>query len=229
MRKEDGKKLFGASVRSRRNHLAISQEELAERAGLHRTYISDIERGARNISLHSIEKLARALEISVASLFTYDRELPDVRPVRADELVDILYVEDDPRDVELTVEALKSAGITNRIFVVRDGIEALDFLFCTGSYAHRQPNDRPQIILLDLGLPKTPGLEVLRRVKADTRTSSIPVVVLTVSKADADMIASKRLGADAYIIKPVDFQNLSEVTPKLCLQWALLKAPLLEG
>ena len=228
VQKENVKKLFGTSVRRWRGRRGISQEELAERAELHRTYISDIERGARNVSLQSIEKLARALEISVPALFAYDRHLP-AKTLSADEMVDILYVEDDPQDVELTLQALKAAKITNRIFVVHDGVEALDFLFCTGDYSHRQPGDRPQIILLDLNLPGMNGLEVLRRIRRDPRTRLIPVVVLSASGRDRDIAASQGLGADAYIIKPVNLQNLSDVTPQLRMQWALLKVPLLEG
>ena len=215
-------------MRAWRSQRGISQEELAGRAGLHRTYVSDIERGARNVSLESIEKLARALDISVASLFSNGHAPAAEKSWMAasgssDGLVDILFVEDNPDDVQLTLHALKAANISNRIHVVRDGAEALDFLFGTGNYARREAPPRPQVILLDLQLPRVDGLQVLRRIKADPRTRSIPVVVLTASQHDRDITASKRLGAEAYIVKPVDFQNLSEVTPQLSLQWALLK------
>lgn len=207
--------------------MGISQEELAGRAGLHRTYVCDVESGRRNISLESIEKLARALETPISKLLSSsDKDLKEGEIVDAfssDEFVDVLFVEDRADDVELTLEALTSANITNRIHVVRDGAEALNFLFCTGQYAHRHSGNRPQLILLDLGLPKIGGLEVLRRIKADVRTREIPVIVLTASNRDRDIAASKKLGAEYYIVKPVDFQNLSEVTPKLRLQWALLK------
>jgi CheY-like chemotaxis protein/DNA-binding XRE family transcriptional regulator len=231
MGKNDVKKNFGAAVRLRRDHLGISQEELAGRAGLHRTYISDVERGARNVSLESIQRLAAALEVPLSVLFSRLEELSSDQPVRPsvspDELVDILIVEDSTADAELAIKALKDIRITNHIFVVRDGAAALDFLFCRGEYANRRRTDRPQMILLDLGLPKIDGIEVLRQIKADSRTRSIPVVILTVSNKDRDVAASQRLGADAYIVKPVDFQNLSGVTPQLSLQWALLKrAPL---
>lgn len=227
MQNPDVKKSFGASVRVWRSRLGVSQEELAERAGLHRTYISDVERGARNVSLESIEKLAYALEISVSALLSYDREpLPDTLQSRflvPDELVDILFVEDSADDVEMTLRALKRVNMTNRIHVVRDGAAALNFLFCTGEYAERRAGKSPQVILLDLCLPKIDGLEVLRRIKADPRTSGIPVVVLTASNRDRDISTSKRLGAEAYLVKPVDFQNLSEVTSQLSLHWALFK------
>lgn len=223
----DVKKQFGAAIRLRRDHLGISQEELAGRAGLHRTYISDVERGARNVSLESMHRLAAALEVPLSNLFSQTEDTstnPDGTPALSpDELVEILIIEDSSDDVELTIKALKAAQITNRMFVVRDGAAALDFLFCKGAFAHRRRNDRPQIILLDLGLPKIDGLEVLRQIKNDPRTRTIPVIVLTASNRDRDIVGSQRLGAEAYIVKPVDFQNLSGVTPQLSLQWALVK------
>jgi two-component system response regulator len=225
--KTDVKKQFGAAVRLRRDSLGISQEELAGRAGLHRTYISDVERGARNVSLESIHRLAAALEVPLSVLFSRLGETAFDKTsgpsLSADELVDILIVEDSVDDADLAIKALRDVRMTNRIYVVRDGAAALDFLFCKGAYAHRKRNDRPQIILLDLGLPKIDGLEVLRQIKADSRTRTIPVIMLTGSNRDRDIAASQRLGAEAYIVKPVDFQNLSGVTPQLSLQWALLK------
>jgi two-component system, response regulator len=226
----DVKKHFGAAVRLRRNHLGISQEELAGRAGLHRTYISDVERGARNVSLESIYRLATALDVPLSVLFAHFEELSSDEPIRtsvsADELVDILIVEDSDADAELTIKALKHVRITNHIFVVRDGAAALDFLFCRGEFANRKRDSRPQVVLLDLSLPKIDGIEVLRQIKADSRTRTIPVIA--VSSRDREVTASQQLGADAYLVKPVDFQNLSGVTPQLSLQWALLKrAPLL--
>jgi CheY-like chemotaxis protein/plasmid maintenance system antidote protein VapI len=221
----DVKKPFGSAVRKWRGRLGVSQEELAGRAGLHRTYICDIERGARNVSLESIEKLARALEISMATLFTYEASTSqtETKKFAGEGLVEILFVEDDPHDAEITMEALK--GITNRVQVVGDGQAALDFLFCQGAFARRQPSQRPQLILLDLRLPKIDGLEVLRRIKSVPETSSIPVVVLTGSDRDRDIQTSKRLGAAGYIAKPVDMGNLTHVTPILHYQWALLKPP----
>jgi CheY-like chemotaxis protein len=221
----DVKKPFGKAVRQWRSRLGVSQEELAGRSGLHRTYICDIERGARNVSLQSIEKLARALEISTATLFSYGPSTgqPATRGFADEGLVDILFVEDDAHDAEMAVEALK--GITNLVQWVRDGQAALDFLFCQGEFSSRQPSQRPQLILLDLRLPKIDGLEVLRRVKSSPQTSSIPVVVLTGSDRDRDIQASKRLGAAGYIAKPVDMGNLTHVTPILHFQWALLKPP----
>lgn len=225
----DVKAQFGTVVRAWRSRLGISQEELAGRAGLHRTYVSDVERGTRNVSLASIDKLATALEVSVATLFAQvggmSADGSAAQAVSSDELVDILFVEDRPEDVELTLRALKSANFKNRISVVRDGAEALDFLFGAADPAAPQRAAKlPNLILLDLGLPKVGGLEVLRRIKADSRTSNIAVIVLTASSGDKDAMASRRLGADAYIVKPVGFQNLSEVVPQVRLHWALLKS-----
>jgi CheY-like chemotaxis protein/DNA-binding XRE family transcriptional regulator len=221
---------FGAAVRSRRRHLGFSQEKLAERAELHRTYIADVEGGARNVSLKSIERLARALKVSVAALLmqTGDpaagTELAG-GPSATGECVDILMVEDDLKDVELTLQAFKRARITNSVHVVHDGQEALDFLFRAGRFAHRRMQGLPHLILLDLKLPKIGGMEVLRRIKADQRTLSIPVVVLTGSRDRRELAECQRLGAETHIVKPVDFQTLGEATPRLNLDWALLKPP----
>lgn len=221
----DVRKPFGSSVRSWRNRLGISQEELAGRAGLHRTYICDVERGSRNVTLQSIEKLAQALEISVSTLLANCRdpklEGRSSRPFAPDDVAEILYVEDDPADVKLAIEGLRH--VTNRIHVVRDGLAALNFLFGTGEHALRKPWHHPNLVLLDLGLPKIGGLEVLRRIKADPRTADIPVIVLTASQRDRDLQQSKQLGVEGYIVKPVDLQNLSRVTPELNLHWALVK------
>ena len=223
-------KRLGMSVKNWRTRLNLPQDDLARRAGFHRSYISDIERGSRNVSLRSIEKLADALGISVATLFADLDSRSGVEPLRSDEMVDILLVEDNDNDTLLVVQALKKANLTNRIFVVRDGAAALNFLFCTGEFAYRRINDHPQVILLDLNLPKIDGLEVLRRIKTDARTQSIPVVVLTASNFDDAIATCKRLGAAAFIAKPVDFQNFSAMTLQLSLQWALLKpAPLVGG
>ncbi len=215
---------FGSAVRKRRNDLGVSQEQLAERAGLHRTYIADIERGARNPSLATIEKLATALEVSIAGLFSHVHRGHEVSE-HADRgaAVDILLVEDNPDDVTLTLRAFQRARLGNRVQVATDGAEALDYIFCTGRHAGRRLEDRPRVILLDLGLPKMPGVEVLRRIRSDERTRSIPVVVLTVSEHERDIAECRRLRADAYIVKPVSFQRLSQVTPQLKFSWMLLK------
>jgi CheY-like chemotaxis protein/DNA-binding XRE family transcriptional regulator len=219
---------FGASVRNLRFRLGISQEELAERADMHRTYIAGIERGARNVTLKSIDKLARALGVSTAALLssaakTASQPGDPQRESHTGKFVDILLVEDRQSDVELTLQAFKKANITNPVHVVYDGAEALDFLFCRGQHANRKMENRPQIVLLDLNLPKINGLEVLRRIKSDERTRTIPVIVLTMSRRDRDISECHRLGAETYIVKPVDFNSFSKVTPQLSLRWALLE------
>ena len=210
----DIKSQFGTAVRTRRKKLGISQEELAGRAGLHRTYVADIERGARNLSLANIEKLARALETSIPTLFAEQGR---------GGVGEILLVEDEATDVELTLNAFKNACLKNRVHVVRDGPDALEFLFATGAYAGRANEALPELVLLDLKLPRMSGLEVLRRIKGDARTRSVPVAVLSGSDRNRDVEESKRLGAETYIVKPVDFHRLTQVTPQLQLCWALIK------
>jgi two-component system, response regulator len=212
---------FGASVKAQRARLQLTQEELAERAGLHRTYITDIERGMRNLSLQSIERLARALEVPIAALMEGADRARETGGDRSSGQVDILLVEDNPLDEEYSLRALRRSRLANRIWVVRDGAEALDYLFCLGRYSQRRIDERPHLVLLDLKLPKVDGLEVLRRLRADGRTRSLPVVVLTVSDRSEDLVRARQLGAEAYIIKPVDFQQLSRVTPDLNLSWLL--------
>lgn len=136
--------------------------------------------------------------------------------------VEILLVEDNPNDVELTLHALRENKLSNRIEVVRDGAEALDFIFGAGPYSERRKDEHPKIILLDLKLPKVDGLEVLRQIKSDPRTQKIPVVVLTSSHEDPDIQESYRLGVNSYIVKPVDFEQFTEAVRQLGLYWLLL-------
>ncbi len=138
---------------------------------------------------------------------------------------DILLVEDNPTDMELTIRSLRSHRIANTINVVRDGAEALEFIFCKGKYADRQHEDRPKVVLLDLKLPKVDGLEVLRQIKSDPETKLIPVVVLTSSREDRDLVESYRLGVNSYIVKPVDFVQFSDAIRQLGLYWLLLNQP----
>jgi two-component system, response regulator len=212
------KSSFGDAIKRTRSERRISQQELADRAGLHRTFVSDVERGICNLSLGNIEKLAGALEISVAKLFALERDDPAPDP-----FVEILLVEDIPSDAELTVRAFRKAKITNVVHVVRDGAEALEFLFATCVHEHRKNQPLPGLILLDLNLPKIDGLEVLRQIKADKRTQQIPLIVLTVSNHERDIAACRRLGVENYIVKPVGFQNFSEITPHLGMEWMLEK------
>jgi CheY-like chemotaxis protein len=139
--------------------------------------------------------------------------------------VEILLVEDNPTDAELAMVALKEHNLANKLVWVKDGAEALDFLFATGAYAGRVLENRPKVVLLDLRLPKVDGLEVLRRIKADERTRRIPVVVVTSSKEDRDVVASYDLGVNSYISKPVDFDEFSKVMSELGLYWLLVNRP----
>ncbi len=134
----------------------------------------------------------------------------------------ILLVEDNPDDEALTIRALKKNNIGNKVVVARDGAEALDFLFFTGAFADHDPRDVPQVILLDLKLPKVDGLEVLRQIRADERTHLLPVVILTSSKEEQDRIRGYSLGANSYVRKPVDFNQFVEAVRQLGLYWLIL-------
>jgi CheY-like chemotaxis protein len=137
----------------------------------------------------------------------------------------ILLVEDNPNDEELTLRALKKSQIMNRVVVVRDGVEALDYLFARGPHATRPSSEIPQVILLDLKLPKIDGLEVLRAIRADDRTKLLPVVVLTSSLEDQDLIKSYGLGANSYVRKPVDFVQFVDAVKQLGLYWLVINQP----
>lgn len=137
----------------------------------------------------------------------------------------ILLVEDNPDDVELTLRALKQYHVKNEITVVRDGAEALDYLFVTGAYADRDVNTMPAVVILDLKLPKVNGLEVLQRMRADERTELTPVVVLTSSKEEQDVVNSYKFGANSYVQKPVDFSQFIEAARQLGLYWLVINEP----
>ena len=139
--------------------------------------------------------------------------------------VKILLVEDNPDDVELTLHALHQERLANHIEVARDGEEALDFLFCRGACAHRSFEEAPRVVLLDLRLPKVEGMEVLHGIKKDPRTKAIPVVILTASREESDMVNGYDLGANGYIQKPVDFDNFRNVVKQLGLYWLVVNQP----
>lgn len=134
----------------------------------------------------------------------------------------ILLIEDNPNDEMLTIRALKKNNILNEVVVARDGVQALDYLFAEGEHQGRNINNQPEVILLDLKLPKIDGLEVLKRIKADERTKLLPVVVLTTSNEDQDLISSYELGANSYIRKPVDFDQFIHAVGQLGLYWLVL-------
>ncbi|NYB26404.1 MAG: response regulator [Methanobacteriaceae archaeon] len=139
--------------------------------------------------------------------------------------IEILLVEDNPTDAELTIRALKKKNLANKLVWVKDGAEALDFLFATGDYAERSKEDLPKLVLLDLRMPKIDGLEVLQKIKSDERTKKIPVVVLTSSKEDEDIVESYKLGVNSYVSKPVEFDEFTKAVSTLGLYWILLNKP----
>ena len=136
--------------------------------------------------------------------------------------MEILLVEDSPEDVEITLRAFQKYNLSNKIHVVRDGEEALECIFCTGRYADRSVGSDPRLILLDLKLPKVDGIEILQRCKSDPRTKSIPVVVLTSSREERDLVNSYNLGVNSYVVKPVDFSQFTEAVRQLGLYWMVL-------
>ena len=177
---------IGAVVRSCRRQLGITQEELAWRADLHRTYIADLERGARNLTLRSIANVAKALQITIGNLFAHVTAPSDAASrvgteQAPNEVREILLVEHDTTAAAATALAFKRAKLANPLRIVRDGETALDYLFGAGRYAKRKP-PRPQLILLVLDLPRMSGSEFMRQVKGDVRTCDIPIVLLTISR-----------------------------------------------
>ena len=141
------------------------------------------------------------------------------------ENLDILLVEDNQDDVDLALHALRREKLANNIFVVRDGEEALDFIFCRGAFAHRSFEHPPKLVLLDLKLPKVDGMEVLKQAKGNPRTKTIPIVIMTSSKEERDLVASYNLGANSYIQKPVDFDQFRETVKTVGLYWLVINQP----
>jgi len=223
---------FGASVRSLRHSQSLSQEALAERADLHRTYIAGIEGGVRNVTLKTIEKLAHALQVSTATLLLDvggDARQLELASGKASngkhKPMEILLVADNEEAENLTLQAFQQARIVNPVQGVRDGQAALDFLFHTGSFRERKPGDQPRLVLLDVNLPKVSGLEVLRRLKADKRTRTIPIVALTNSKSVNVTAECLESGANACIVKPVTLNGIAAAVQKLGMSWLLLEPP----
>jgi len=138
-----------------------------------------------------------------------------------DDKVEILLVEDNPHDAELTIRALKKANLANRLIHLHDGAEALDFLFAKGAYADRDIGNRPKVILLDIKMPKVDGIEVLRQLKLDEASRTIPVVIMTSSKEEQDIITSYDLGVNSYVVKPVDFDGFAKAVSELGFYWLI--------
>ena len=136
--------------------------------------------------------------------------------------MEILLVEDNPYDAELTMRALRNRGLANKLLTFADGVEALDFIFGTGEYAGRDVSVRPKVILLDLKLPRINGLEVLEKIRADERTKTIPIVILTSSQEESDIVRGYNLGVNSYMVKPVDFDKFFQAVEELGLYWLLL-------
>ena len=142
------------------------------------------------------------------------------------EQVDILYIEDNPNDIELTLRALKKRNLANSILIIKDGEEALEYIFCHGRYAQRDKGQKPKIILLDIKLPKVNGIEILKRIKSDKDTKTIPVIILTSSREESDLIKSYNLGVNSYVVKPLNFDSFSEAVSSLGLYWLLINESL---
>ena len=136
--------------------------------------------------------------------------------------VEIVLVEDNASDAELTIRALKKVNLSNRLIHLKDGAEALDFIFARNAYSERNINHKPRLILLDIKMPKVDGLEVLKQIKEDERTKSIPVVIMTSSREQSDIINGYKLGVNSYVVKPVDFGNFAKAVSELGLYWVLL-------
>ena len=139
--------------------------------------------------------------------------------------VEILLVEDNPADEELTLHAFHKFNLSNKLHVARDGAQALDFVFCRGPYSMRKLENGPKVVLLDIKLPKVDGLEVLRQIKSDERTKQIPVVLLTSSAEERDIVKGYQYGANSYIVKPVGFQQLTDAVREIGLYWLILNKP----
>lgn len=136
--------------------------------------------------------------------------------------VEILLVEDNPHDVELTLRALQKMNLANKVFVVNDGVDALDFMFAAGRFAERNMDDRPKVVLLDLKLPKVDGIQVLHKIKTDLRTKDVPVVMLTSSAEERDVLETYNLGVNSYIVKPADFSSFVQAVSGLGTYWSVL-------
>jgi CheY-like chemotaxis protein len=218
--------LFAKALRRWRHQRGLSQEDLAERADLHRTYISDVERSARNLSLGSIHNLAQALDITAATLFQ-PAEPGTSQPAAPQPhgLSPILLVEDKPGDAKATLETLKQAHCSNFVQVARTGTEILTLL-SNWNRESGATGETPALILFSLNPPKDRGLDLLQRLKADPHTKSIPLAVLTGDNSEPDLAKCRRLGVETFLTKPLSLPKLNGALRELQLGWALAKTPL---
>lgn len=223
------KSTFGASVKLRRNQLGFSQERLAERSDLHRTYISDVEHGRRNISIETMEKLAAALDISVVELFLgpgiSNGKFPDASNDGGtlSFALEILLVSGSQSEAKKLAGAFAAARISNPIFVVDNVPGALAYVFRQGSYARRQPGKPPDLVLLDTNFPETDLVDFLRGIKSDKKTAPIPVALLVKSAHDRILKKCKNSGVETHVVKPIGFQSLRRLVEQLNLNWQLFK------
>lgn len=149
--------------------------------------------------------------------------------MKTSEFIDILFVEDSPIDAELTLIALKEENLANNVIWLQDGAQALDFIFAEGEYAHRNIDSQPKLILLDLKMPKVGGIEVVQRIRSDERTKRIPIVIMTSSKEEKDIVDSYQLGVNSYIVKPVDFDKFSKSVKEIGFYWLLMNHSPIQG
>jgi CheY-like chemotaxis protein len=178
-----------------------------------------VERGARNVSLSTIDKLAQALQVSTATLLGQATADPSTHPVQ------VLLVEANQGEAASVVGVLRKAGVVSGVHVVRDGAEALEYLFGTGRYSERSAERGPVLVLLDLALHKMSGIEVIRRIKGHARTRDTHVIVLASAQLEGSVAEASRLGAAGHLAKPFAFKNFSDLIPKLQMGWALVQSP----
>lgn len=206
-------------LRVRREYLSMSQEELSNRSGLHRTYISDVERGSRNPSIKSLAQLAAALQTSVSELLA----ATEAEGALQTSPLEILLVEDHQADVHLITTAIKQAKVPCRVSVAKDGEEALSYLHRTGQWSEAP---RPELVLLDLNLPRKSGYDVLSEMKSTQRLLDIPVIILSTSESDQDVVRTYKMHANCFISKPLDPDEFFQVVAQTMEFWfTIVKRP----
>jgi two-component system, response regulator len=224
---------FGAVVRSQRLSAGLSQEELAHRSGLHRTYVTDVERGARNPSLNSIKKLSDALGMPLGGLFGLveeaDRREHQTAASSHQENASphkpaaILIAAENSSNADTVIRVLSENNIVNNVHVVHDGAEAMDYVFCTGAYKKRDFLETPGLVLLDLRLGKIDAFTILAKIRDNPLTRPIPVVALG-AQSDQDLAKARQHGVTEFIVAPFDFPKFALASAQLGFQWTLVSA-----